>query len=171
MLVHLARLTAVCTLLAGSSAGLLAQPEHGANAGFGTYVRSLEARLQQQHQTGQGFLAPVTTPDSAARLRNGEFLIENLTPANGPVLPGALLFHWRGTAFVPDAHAAAFESLLRDYKAYPKVFEPQVLQAEVLSREGGRSDHLQARIRVRQHHVITVVLDTTYDITYGRLDA
>ena len=26
-------------------------------------------------------------------------------------------------------------------------------------------------MRVRQRHVITVVMDTTYDITYGRLDA
>ena len=26
-------------------------------------------------------------------------------------------------------------------------------------------------MRVRQHHVITVVMDPTYDIEYGRLDA
>jgi hypothetical protein len=30
---------------------------------------------------------------------------------------------------------------------------------------------LTAFMRVRQHHVTTVVMDTTYDITFGRLDA
>ncbi|MEI9980457.1 MAG: hypothetical protein WDN23_15930 [Edaphobacter sp.] len=32
-------------------------------------------------------------------------------------------------------------------------------------------DHLQAEMRVRQKHVITVVMDTTYDVRFGRLDA
>jgi hypothetical protein len=43
-----------------------------------------------------------------------------------------------------------------------------VLQAKVLTQQG---DRLQALLRVRQRHVLTVVLDTTYDITFGRLDA
>jgi hypothetical protein len=30
---------------------------------------------------------------------------------------------------------------------------------------------MQAWMRVRQHHVITVVMDTTYDVTFGTLDA
>ena len=30
---------------------------------------------------------------------------------------------------------------------------------------------MQAWMRVRQRHVITVVMDTTYDVTFGQLDA
>jgi hypothetical protein len=33
-----------------------------------------------------------------------------------------------------------------------------------------QDDRLQAWMRVRQHHVLTVVMDTTYDIAFGRLD-
>lgn len=145
-----------------------AQPDQAANAGFDTYIRALESRLAQQHRNADSFVAPVTLPDADARLRKGELLIENLTPNPAPDLPGTLLFHWRGTAFVPGASAAEFEKILRDFNAYPKYFSPQVLQASILSREGG---HLKARMRVRQHHVITVVLDTTYDVTFGGLDA
>lgn len=78
-----------------------------------------------------------------------------------------MLHHWRGTAFAAGARAADFERLMRDFNAYPHNFAPQVLQAKILTQQG---DHFQALIRVRQRHVITVVMDTTYDIAFGRLD-
>jgi hypothetical protein len=79
-----------------------------------------------------------------------------------------LLHDWRGTAFAPGATVADFERLMKNIGAYPQYFSPQVLQAKLLSQQG---DRLQAFMRVRQKHVITVVMDTTYDITFGRLDA
>jgi hypothetical protein len=95
-------------------------------------------------------------------------MIEPVTPLNGSPLPGALLHDWRGMAFVAGARAADFERLLRNISAYPERYAPQVLQAKLLMQQG---DHLQAIMRVRQKHVLTIVLDTTYDITFGRLDA
>lgn len=163
----LTQIAAVIALCGGCASLAVAQPEPAASAAFETYIRGLENRLAQQHRSANTFTAPVNLPDADARLRKGEFLIENLTPNPAPNLPGALLFHWRGTAFVPGATAAEFENILRDFNSYPKYFSPQVLQASILSRNG---DHLEARMRVRQKHVITVVLDTTYDVTFGRLD-
>jgi hypothetical protein len=101
------------------------------------------------------------------RLRQGELIIERLTPSTSGDFSGALLHHWRGTAFAPGAKAADFERLMRDFNAYPHNFSPQVLQAKVLTQDG---DHMQAWMRVHQHHVITVVMDTTYDIAFGHLD-
>jgi hypothetical protein len=99
-------------------------------------------------------------------------MVEKLTPSGGFDLPGAMLHHWRGTAFVAGASAADFERLMRDFDAYPRRFSPQVVRAKVLGREGGQQgDHVQADLRVRQRHVITVVMDTEYDIVFGRLDA
>jgi hypothetical protein len=100
-------------------------------------------------------------------LREGEFIIEKLTPSAGANFSGALLHHWRGTAFAPGAKAADFERLMRDFSSYPQHFFPQVLQAKVLTQG---PDRMQAWMRVRQKHVITVVMDTTYDITFGQLD-
>lgn len=100
-------------------------------------------------------------------MRRGEVVIEKVSPEPAPSLPGAMLHDWRGTAFVPGAKAADFERLMKNYAAYPRVYSPQVLQAKVLARQ---SDHYQVLMRVKQKHVITVVLDTTYDINFGRLD-
>ena len=107
------------------------------------------------------------TPQNEKLLQQGELIIEPLTPLTGTALPGALLHNWRGTAFVAGAKVADFERLMRDISAYPQHFSPEVLQAKLLKQQG---DNLQALMRIRQRHVITVVMDTTYDITFGRLD-
>ena len=57
---------------------------------------------------------------------------------------------------------------MRDFGAYPQRFSPQVIRAKVIT-DGG--DRMEASMRVRQRHVITVVMDTAYDINFGRLDA
>ena len=143
------------------------QPTPTAVSAFDAYVATLESRLAQQHRSRSGFLVPSTTPQREADLRHGAVFVEQLTPSAAMVLPGALLHHWRGTAFAPGADAADFERLMRNVSAYPAYYAPQVLKAKALAQQG---DHLQTWIRVRQHHVLTVVMDTTYDTTYGRLD-
>jgi hypothetical protein len=100
-------------------------------------------------------------------VRSGEFVVERLTPPDGGELDGAMLHHWRGTAFAPGATAADFERLMRAFREYPQHFAPEVLDAKVISQNG---DRMQASMRVRQHHVITVVMDTSYDVRFGRLD-
>lgn len=159
-----------CGLILGSNAGrVAAQPSPKAVQAFNSYVASVETRIVQQHRSQTSILTPVTTHNkSDTGLRQGEMIVEKLTPAAGTDLPGALLHHWRGTAFAADAHTADFERLMKSISAYPQLFSPQVLEASILSRRG---DHLQAKMRVRQKHVITVVMDTTYDIIFVRLDA
>lgn len=148
---------------------VLAEPTPAAVTAFNSYVRAVESRLAQQHQSLAAFLAPVApVQQSDVRLRQGDIIIEQRTPSGGLVLPGALLHHWHATAFVPGATAADFARLLKDVDAYPTDFSPQVLEARILTQNG---DHLQTWMRVRQHHVITVAMDTTYDVTFGRLDA
>jgi hypothetical protein len=149
--------------------GWAAEASPAAVAAFNAYVSPVESRLAQQHRSRSGFLTPVASaPQSEARLRSGELIVERLTPSAGVALPGAMLYHWRGTAFAPGATAADFERLMKDFNGYPQQFYPQVVQARVLVQDG---DHLQASMRIREQHVVTVVLDTAYDITFGRLDA
>lgn len=136
------------------------QPAAAAVAGFDQYVSRVEARLDAQHRSDGSFLAPLP---AGASLAGGSIALEQLTPDGGEELPGALLHHWRGTAFVPGATAAQFEALLRDFAAYPRVFAPQVARASALP-DG------QVKMRVVQKHVITVVLDTTYAVSFGALD-
>ena len=119
-------------LLLVATRPLMAQPTPAAVAAFNTYTARVESRLAGQHRSAGTFLA--TTPfDSAAdtrRLRKGDPIIEQLTPATGAEFSGSLLHHWRGTAFVPGAKASDFERLMQDFKDYPQHFSPQVLAGQ-----------------------------------------
>jgi hypothetical protein len=143
------------------------EPTPAAVSVFSAYMRGVEARLTGQHRSQNGFLAPVAVGQGGAtRLRKGELIVEKLT-ATDLSSEGAMLHHWRGTAFAPGATAADFERLMKDFEAYPQRFAPQVIRATVLAQQG---DGFRAVMRVRQKHVITVVMDTAYDITFARLD-
>jgi len=143
------------------------EPSTAAVAAFNSYAAGVEARLADQHRSATGFLAGTASgANGESRLRNGELIVERVeTPAFDE--PGAMLHHWRGTAFAPGAKAADFERLLKDFDGYTRVYSPQVVRAQVVAREGER---LQATMRMEQRHVITVVMDSSYDVTFGRLD-
>ena len=139
------------------------EPSEAAVADFNSYIGRVEARLAKRHGSTGSFLAP----EDQTRLQRGELIIEQLTPATGQELPGALLHDWRGTAFVPGAEAADFDRLMRDFDAYPQHYSPQVLRAKVLAQQG---DHYQVMMRLRQKHILTVVMDLEYDVTFFRDD-
>ncbi len=137
-----------------------AEPTAAATAGFDAYVSTIEARLAVQHNSANYLALPADTQS----LRSGQPLIETLAPASAS-LPAAMLHHWRGTAFVPGATAAAFDRLMRAYDAYPRIYSPQVLSARILSRN---ADRYQIAMRVAQKHVLTVVMDTDYNVTFSQ---
>jgi hypothetical protein len=159
--------------LAAATAGRAVEPTAAAVAGFNAYIAALESRMDRQHQSQDGFIASVLSdPNNRAKLQRGETIIERIRKSGGPDLPGATLYHWRGTAFVPGATVADYERLMEDFDGMPKTFAPEIVRAKVVSKknEGGRT-LIQAWYRVKQHHIITVVLDITYDVALARLDA
>jgi hypothetical protein len=143
---------------------MMAEPTRAAVNAFEVYCRRVEARLAEEHRSADEFVAMGAA--EGVRVRGGEVVIERLAGMDD--LEGARLHDWRGMAFAPGATAADFERLMQDFESYPQHFAPEVLVAKTVAREG---DHLQAWMRVRQRHVITVVMDSRYDIAYGRLDA
>jgi hypothetical protein len=161
---------AVCALLlcAAPSTAIAAAPTSAAVAAFNSYVAGVETRLARQHQSQDGFLPlPGSASQIELRLRRGDSIIERLTPSTSAELPGALLHHWRGTAFVAGARAADFERVMRDFNGYPHYFRRNLCR-----RECSRNKAIECRRRcARQHHVIAVVMDATCDIAFGRLDA
>ena len=167
------RISVLCGLLillpvATAPLWAVAEPLPAAVAAYNSYIGTVESRLAQQHRAQNGFIAPSPSdPQTEMRLRRGEFVVEKLTPVVGAALPGAMLHHWRGTAFAPGAKAADFERLMRNFSAYPQLYSPQVLQANALTQQG---DRFQAKMRVRQRHILTVVMDTTYEIAFEKLD-
>ena len=158
--VQIAMVAAIATAVARADG-----PSAAATKGFEGYVSRLDARLAEQHRSKQHFVA---MPADTTQLMAGELVIDNATPAGGAEIEDGMLHDWRGTAFVAGAKAADLEKLLRDYGAYPRLYAPDVVSARVLKQDG---DHYQITMRVRQKHVITVVMDTAYEVAFGTLDA
>jgi len=141
----------------------MAEPKPATVSAFNSYIAEVESRLEKQHQSQKDFLVAQDT----ARLRNGEQIIEHVPPSSAADLPGAMLHHWRGTAFAPGATAADFEKLMKSFEAYPDVYEPQVTQARITTQ---KDEQFHVEMRTRQKHVITVVTDLALDVTFGWLD-
>lgn len=161
-------MSTILLILSAAPRSVGAEAPAAGEKAFNEYAAKVEARLTLQHRSVEGFLA---NPGIGPRVRRGELVIEHLTPAEQGDLPGALLHHWRGTAFVAGAKAAGFERLMKNFNSYPQLFKPQVVKARILSPYSGAiPDRFTASMRVRQKHVITVVMDTTYEVTFGRLD-
>ncbi len=136
-----------------------AQPSPAASAAFDAYVRRMELRLGRHE--------PPEAGGAREQLLRGEMVVEDRRPHAEVIAPGAMLHHWRGMAFVAGARAQDFERLMKDFDGYPKYYSPQILRAEMLERAG---DRFRVRLRVRQRHVLTVVMDTTYEVAFGRVD-
>lgn len=156
-------------LLASGLAAWATDPTAMANAAFDRYAAAVETQLETEHGSVSEFVAlPAKGTDEDQRLRRGELLLERLLPNHDADPEGAMLHDWRGAAFIPGGKAADFEHVLRQFDNYSQRFAPEVLAARVV---GGKDDELRVWMRVQQHHVLTVTLDTTYDVHFGRLDA
>jgi len=163
----------IVAALAAATQSRAVEPTAAAISGFNSYIATLESQLDHQHQSQDGFIASVLSDaNNRAKLQRGETIIERIRKSGGPDLPGATLYHWRGTAFVPGATVADYERVMEDFDGMPKTFAPEIVRAKLLNRknEGGRT-FIQAWYRVKQHHVITVVMDISYDVVLARLDA
>ena len=86
-------------LLAVFPCRIAAEAPPKAAVAFDAYVQNIEVRLAKQHTSPAAFVAPL----DFQRIRQGELVVERLTPNPEPEMPGAMLHHWRGTAFAPGA--------------------------------------------------------------------
>ena len=140
--------------------------------GFDRYLASAETRITQARGQRDGFLRidsflEAQKSETMNRLRSGQVVIEKVgdTPTE---VPGGLIHDWVGSVLIPKTTIAQVLALIQDYDHSSRYFSPDVVQSRLESRKG---DDFQVFMRLRKHKVITVVLDTEYNVHYGRLDA
>ena len=170
----IARITIVA-VLTGTLASYIAaaQPRPETLAAFDGCVAQAEAQIRQEESSPESFLSlPLGTVVSRRteleeRLRRGEVLVESrgVTPTQ---TPGGLIHHWLGIVFIPNATIAQVVTVLQDYDHLARYYRPQIVASRLISRNG---DDFHISMRLREHKIVTVVLDTEYDVRYGRLDA
>ncbi|GIU73418.1 MAG: hypothetical protein KatS3mg004_0505 [Bryobacteraceae bacterium] len=72
-----------------------------------------------------------------------------------------LIHDWLGAVFVPGATVEDALGVLRDVPHYPEIYSGDIVEARILSSSGNRRRVL---FRVVKKKVITVVLETEYDV-------
>jgi hypothetical protein len=78
-----------------------------------------------------------------------------------------MIHDWTGITFVPGVTLQQTLAALQDYDRDADYYQPTVLRAKLLSRDG---NSFRVFLRLKETHVITVVLDTEYEIQYLVVD-
>jgi hypothetical protein len=136
---------------------------------FDRYVRLTETRLDG----GGPFLWIDNLPDAKRRealdlVRRKQLSIERLeTKDNGRQIdvPGGMVHHWVGTAFVPGASIDEALALLQNYDAHQHIYAPTVAQSKLRSRTGDRFTFF---LRLVMKKVITVVVNSEHQAVFRR---
>jgi hypothetical protein len=79
-----------------------------------------------------------------------------------------LIHHWVGALWIPGATLAQTLALVQAYDRHVQVYSPFELRSQILEHQG---NDFKVLIRYLRKKVITVVLDTVFQIDFHTLDA
>ena len=165
----------IAAMLLTSSPGQAVDRKPETDAAFNRYVQLSEQRMQNDLPSGP-FLWVDELPTQqreavSARLKRGEVATQRLETlergASIPV-PGGLIHHWVGLVFISGANLTQTLALLQGYDEHSRIYAPRVLRSKLIQHNG---DDFKVFLRLRETKIVTVVLDTEYDVHYVRLDS
>ena len=164
-----ARQLIVSVLMAVLLPAALAQSSR-TTAPFDSYVSDSEARILRQRGSADTFttvdsLGPTQRSALLSRLHHGEIVIGE--HPNIPEIPDGLVHDWIGTVFIPNVTVAQVLDLVRDYDQATHYYSPDIVRSRTVSRNG---DDFHVFMRLRKQKIVTVILDTEYDVHDGALD-
>ncbi len=135
-------------------------------AAFQDYMLRTEQELAGRLSSPSAPLWGEASPSRWARIRNGEIPVEALNGGHPAPIPGGLVHDWIGGAFIAGVGLQDAVKLLQDYDHHARIYQPEVLASRLLSRDG---NHFRSYLRLKKKKVLTVVLDTEYDIRWIHL--
>jgi hypothetical protein len=165
---------AVCLATPSPAAAAGLKPE--AAQGYAHYIQLTEERMTSELARGGAFLFVDGLPgpqrsDVHARLQRGEVVSERLRTrdhSGDSRTPGALIHHWVGTIFIPGASLQQVLAVLHNYDHHDVYYKPEVAQSKIVEHSG---NDYKIHYRLVRKKIITVVLDTDYDVHYHPIDA
>jgi len=149
------------------------QPRAAQN--YERYIALTQAQVDGELAQGTAYLWVERLPEARraealAELRGGGIVIERLETLDhgSPVtVPGGIIHHWIGTAFVPGATLAQTLAFMEDYDHKVEYFKPDIVQSKILKHDG---DDFFVLLRFYQKKIVTTVIDTDQEIHYHVVD-
>lgn len=142
---------------------------------FDQYIQGKEARESRDIAARKNFLwidglAPAERAKDYAELKEGQILAQRSSDCDTQScmsIPGGLIHDWVGIVFVPGVSLTHVLDVLQDYNRDAEYYSPEVMKAKLEAKSG---EEYHVYLRLKRTEVITVVLDTEYDIRYTRMD-
>jgi hypothetical protein len=144
-------------------------------AAFDRYALATEQRMADDLRVGR-FLVVDRLPTGARQeaymqLRQGRIYIEQLhTKEDGKSIqvPGGLVHHWVGLAFVPGATVAQTLEVLQDYDNQKTIYKPDVRNSKLLKRD---ANEFTVCLQLYRKSLVTVVVNVDLDVHYTLLNS
>jgi hypothetical protein len=174
--VRLAIVLAFCAMAAGVPRATGAELKTETIAAFDRYVTATAARMDAEVKSADRFLWLSDLPEAARsrgfeQLRRGEVLVERLTTTDRgrPIeIPGGLVHHWLGLAFLPGVTLGRTVALLQDYDRHAAIYAPRITRSTLRAHAG---DDFRFHLRFFMQKGISVVVDSENAARFVRIDA
>ena len=142
---------------------------------YARYIALTQAQVDAELAQSGSYLWVERLPEARrtealAQLHSGGVVIEKLETLDDgkPIaVPGGLIHHWIGTAFVPGATLAQTLAFMQDYDHKVEYFKPDIVRSKILRHEG---DDYFVLLRFYQKKIITTVIDTDQEVHYHVVD-
>ena len=140
---------------------------------FNSYVALAEARMKRDESHPNDFLYIETLAKPAydsimETLRQGRVYVQPIRMRDSDVdsfdVPDGMIHHWVGDVFIPGKSVASALDILRDYDNFKNIYNPEVIRSRLVRRED--SDNYKVYLRLQKNSIVTVTLDTWYDIHF-----
>lgn len=143
---------------------------------FHQYISAKEASGNRDLGSKKNFLYIDALPQDEttaaySKLNQGQVLVQRDEECSTPActsIPGGLIHDWIGIVFVPGVSLSQALTTLQDYD-HDSIFYPsEVVESKLLAKS---SNGFHIYLRLKQVHIITIVLDTQYDVQYTKIDS
>jgi hypothetical protein len=137
-------------------------------AAWDNYVQSVHVSLQERIRPGGSFLWTSEDPERLAEVHAGEIVVAPASGENPRKVPGGLIHHWIGAAFLPGAKLDDILNVTRDYDRYKEFYRPYVIESKMVARND--LDDNFSMLVMNKALFLKMALDADYCATNVRLD-
>ncbi len=144
---------------------------------FQVYVKAAEARMAREGRQRGDFLYIDQLPKAQygqvmTMLRQGQVYVARIRTFDDAGkqinVPGGMVHHWVGDAFVPGTSIASAFEALRNYNDYKEIYKPQIIRSRLISHHG---NNYKIYLRMQKSSIVSVTLDTWYAIHVSEIDS
>lgn len=100
------------------------------------YIQATDADMKARLSSEKPFLWVEEDRSRASRLKNGEMQVGPAREHGSTVVPGGLIHHWVGAAFIPDTSLEQVLHVTRNYERYKDYFNPEVIDSRLIEQLG-----------------------------------